>query len=92
MNGNKHLLRAVGKAPPSCLQIHLYIAYEALELEEHGHNEVDGDSSMLEESPRSGQLIPCIVTAFMKKIQKVIVIAVPSEGKKGPNLVTKPNF
>lgn len=37
-------------------QVSLHSRYEALELEGQGH------PSMLEESPRSGQPIPCIMT------------------------------
>ncbi|PKU34768.1 ubiquitin carboxyl-terminal hydrolase 4 [Limosa lapponica baueri] len=41
--------------------------YEAQELEEQGYDEVDDNPSMLEETPRSGQLIPHIMTTSMKK-------------------------
>lgn len=45
---------------------HIHIC-EALELEVQEYDEVVDDPSVLEESPRSDQLIPCIMTITIKK-------------------------
>lgn len=51
----------------------LHSRFEVLDLDGQGHDEVENDPSIFEESPRSGQPVPHIMTISMKKKWQVII-------------------